>query len=165
MPRIGQIGKAFVGALERFYQYAALFFIACSVILGIARVAVRHLPIPGSGVIGEFAIVAFIWAVLMAIAWQVNTDGHLKITVFYERMPQRVQLVFRACFLLVVVAIGFLMVREGIIYIDQTKSVRVTSLGYPRWITFYLPLPISGLGVLVFGVRRFLRVRRDVSPS
>ena len=149
--------NSFITALERFYKYSALFFIASSVILGIGRVVVRHLPIPGSAVIGEFAIVSFIWAVLMAIAWQVNTEGHLKITVFFDRMPSSMKRILSLGFLLIIILIGFVMVHEGIIYIDHTKSVRVTSLGYPRWITFYLPLPISGFGVMVFGIRRAIR--------
>jgi TRAP-type C4-dicarboxylate transport system permease small subunit len=146
--------SSFITALERFYKYSALFFIASSVILGIGRVVVRHLPIPGSAVIGEFAIVSFIWAVLMAIAWQVNTEGHLRITVFFDRMSSRTKRVLSLGFLFIIILIGFVMVHEGIIYIEHTKSVRVTSLGYPRWITFYLPLPISGFGVMVFGIRR-----------
>jgi len=144
----------FIMALEKFYKYSALFFIASSVILGIGRVVVRYLPLPGSGVIGEFAIVSFIWAVLMAIAWQVNTQGHLKITVFYDRMSSSAKRILSLGFLFIIIFIGFVMVHEGIIYIDHTKSVRVTSFGYPRWITFYLPLPISGFGVMVFGIRR-----------
>jgi TRAP-type C4-dicarboxylate transport system permease small subunit len=146
--------NSFVMALEKFYKYSALFFIASSVILGIGRVVVRHLPIPGSGVIGEFAIVSFIWAVLMAIAWEVNTQGHLKITVFYDRMPSSIKGILSLGFLFTIISIGFVMIREGIIYIDHTKSVTVTCLGYPRWITFYLPLPISGFGVMIFGIRR-----------
>lgn len=150
-------------ALDRFYKYSALFFIASSVILGIGRVVVRHLPIPGSAVIGEFAIVSFIWAVLMAIAWQVNTEGHLKITVFYGRMPSSMKRIFSLGFLFIIIFIGFVMVYEGIIYIDHTKSVKVTSLGYPRWITFYLPLPISGFGVMVFGIRRAIEFFKPTS--
>ncbi len=153
----------FIMALDRFYKYSALFFIASSVILGIGRVVVRHLPIPGSAVIGEFAIVSFIWAVLMAIAWQVNTEGHLKITVFFDRMPSSMKRIFSLGFLFIIILIGFVMVHEGIIYIDHTKSVRVTSLGYPRWITFYLPLPISGFGVMVFGIRRAIRFFKPTS--
>lgn len=155
----------FIIALERFYKYSALFFIASSVILGIGRVVVRHLPLPGSAVIGEFAIVSFIWAVLMAIAWQVNTEGHLKITVFYERMPSSMRQILSICFLFIIILIGFVMVHQGITYIDLTKSVRVTSLGYPRWITFYLPLPISGLGVMVFGIRRAIGSLKPSSGS
>lgn len=153
----------FIMALDRFYKYSALFFIASSVILGIGRVVVRHLPIPGSAVIGEFAIVSFIWAVLMAIAWQVNTEGHLKITVFFDRMPSSMKRIFSLGFLFIIILIGFVMVHEGIIYIDHTKSVRVTSLGYPRWITFYLPLPISGFGVMVFGIRRAIEFFKPTS--
>jgi TRAP-type C4-dicarboxylate transport system permease small subunit len=146
--------NSFAMALEKFYKYLALFFTAVSVILGIGRVVVRQLPIPGSGVIGEFAIVSFIWAVLMAMAWQVNTEGHLKITVFYDRMPSGVKRILSLGFLFTIVFIGFVMIHDGIIYIEHTKSVTVTALGHPRWITFYLPLPISGFGVMVFGIRR-----------
>lgn len=153
----------FIMALDRFYKYSALFFIASSVILGIGRVVVRHLPIPGSAVIGEFAIVSFIWAVLMAIAWQVNAEGHLKITVFFDRMPSSMKRIFSLGFLFIIIFIGFVMVYEGIIYIEHTKSVRVTSLGYPRWITFYLPLPISGFGVMVFGIRRAIEFFKPTS--
>ena len=153
----------FIMALERFYKYSALFFIASSVILGVGRVVVRHLPIPGSAVIGEFAIVSFIWAVLMAIAWQVNIEGHLRITVIFDRMPSSMKRIFSLGFLFIIIFIGFVMVYEGIIYIDHTKSVRVTSLGYPRWITFYLPLPISGFGVMVFGIRRAVRFFKPTS--
>lgn len=155
--------SSFITALERFYKYSALFFIASSVILGVGRVVVRHLPIPGSAVIGEFAIVSFIWAVLMAIAWQVNAEGHLRITVFFDRMSSRTKRVLSLGFLFIIICIGFIMVHEGIIYIDHTKSVRVTSLGYPRWITFYLPLPISGFGVMVFGIRRAVRFFKPTS--
>lgn len=155
--------NSFITALERFYKYSALFFIASSVILGIGRVVVRHLPIPGSAVIGEFAIVSFIWAVLMAIAWQVNTEGHLRITVFFDRMSSRTKRILSLGFLFIIICIGFIMVHEGIIYIDHTKSVRVTSLGYPRWITFYLPLPISGIGVMVFGIRRAIESLKPTS--
>jgi len=155
--------NSFITALERFYKYSALFFIASSVILGVGRVVVRHLPIPGSAVIGEFAIVSFIWAVLMAIAWQVNTEGHLRITVFFDRMSSRTKRILSLGFLFIIICIGFIMVHEGIIYIDHTKSVRVTSLGYPRWITFYLPLPISGIGVMVFGIRRAIESLKPTS--
>ncbi len=155
--------NSFAMVLEKFYKYLALFFIAASVILGIGRVVIRHLPIPGSGVIGEFAIVSFIWAVLMAIAWQVNMEGHLKITVFYDRMPPGVRRILSLGFLFTIILIGFVMIHEGIIYIEHTKSVTVTSLGYPRWITFYLPLPISGFGVMVFGIRRALGSSKPTS--
>jgi len=153
----------FIMALERFYKYSALFFIASSVILGVGRVVVRHLPIPGSAVIGEFAIVSFIWAVLMAIAWQVNIEGHLRITVIFDRMPSSMKRILSLGFLFIIICIGFIMVHEGIIYINHTKSVTVTSLGYPRWITFYLPLPISGFGVMVFGIRRAIEFFKPTS--
>jgi len=153
----------FIMALERFYKYSALFFIASSVILGVGRVVVRHLPIPGSAVIGEFAIVSFIWAVLMAIAWQVNIEGHLRITVIFDRMPSSMKRILSLGFLFIIICIGFIMIHEGIIYIGHTKSVTVTSLGYPRWITFYLPLPISGFGVMVFGIRRAIEFFKPTS--
>lgn len=148
--------NSFVAALENIYKYLAVFFAACSVILGVGRVVVRNLPIPGSGFTGEFAIASFVWAVLLAIAWLVNSAEHLEISVFYEKMPPRTQRIFSLAFLLIIIFIGFLMFYEGIIYIYNTRSVVVTYFGHPRWITFYLPLPISGFGVIIFGIKRFL---------
>ncbi|MBD3307591.1 TRAP transporter small permease subunit [candidate division KSB3 bacterium] len=141
-------------ALEKCYVVLAVFFTTCCVILGVGRVVVRHFPIPGSGFFGEFAIASFVWAVLMAIAWQVNTDGHLSITAIYEKMPAKIQYILSLFFLIVIMIVGFLMVHQGIIYINNTKTVTLTYFGHPRWITFYLPLPLSGIGILIFGIRK-----------
>jgi TRAP-type C4-dicarboxylate transport system permease small subunit len=144
-------------SIQRYFSSPpALFWVLAVLLFAIYRYLVP-------AVIGEFAIVSFIWAVLMAIAWQVNTEGHLKITVFYGRMPSSMKRIFSLGFLFIIIFIGFVMVYEGIIYIDHTKSVKVTSLGYPRWITFYLPLPISGFGVMVFGIRRAIEFFKPAS--
>jgi TRAP-type C4-dicarboxylate transport system permease small subunit len=145
-----------ISALENFYKYMALIFITISAVLGISKVLVRYLPIPGSYVIAEFTQVAFIWAVLMAIAWQVNTAGHLTVTVIYDKMPIALKKLLSTGFLIIIIGIGFIMVYYGILYIYQTRTVTFTSLGYHRWIAFYLPLPVSGVGVLVFGLRKLL---------
>jgi TRAP-type C4-dicarboxylate transport system permease small subunit len=148
--------NACVTALETLYKYLAVFFTACSVVLGVGRVVVRHLPFTVFGFVGEFSIACFVWAVLMAIAWQVNTGGHLSISVFYDKLPPRARQAFSLAFLALIVFTGFLMLYEGIIYINNTKGNVTTYFGHPRWITFYLPLPVCGFGVIVFGIRRFI---------
>jgi TRAP-type C4-dicarboxylate transport system permease small subunit len=141
-------------ALENSYKYLALIFITITAIMGISKVLVRYLPIPGSHVIAEFTQVAFIWAVLMAIAWQVNTAGHMTVSVFYDKMSGAVKKSLSIGFLIIITGIGFIMIYYGILYIYQTWTVTFTTLGYPRWIAFYLPMPVSGVGVLVFGARK-----------
>ncbi len=143
-------------ALENSYKYLALVFITITSCMGIFKVLVRYLPIPGSHVIAEFTQIAFIWAVLMAIAWQVNTAGHMTVSVIYDKMPGAVKKPLSIAFLIIIIGIGFVMIYYGILYIRQTWMVTFTTLGYPRWIAFYLPMPVSGVGVLVFGARKLL---------
>lgn len=153
-----RVVDACVSAFDNFYKYLALIFITISAGMGISKVIVRYLPIPGSHVIAEFTQVAFIWAVLMAIAWQVNTAGHLTVSVIYDKMPGAVKKPFSIGFLIIIIGIGFIMIYYGILYIYQTWTVTFTTLGYPRWIAFYLPMPVSGVGVLVFGARKLLAI-------
>lgn len=149
----------FVSLLELFYKYLSLFFIFASVLLGILRVAGRHLRLPGASIIAELAIVALTWAVLMGIAWQVSTAGHLRITVIYEKAPVLGKKVLSLIFALFISYVGYLMLHEGLIYVQSTRlsSAMATSLKVPRWVTYYLPLPIAGFGVLVFGLRQVIK--------
>jgi TRAP-type C4-dicarboxylate transport system permease small subunit len=151
--------NSFVSLLEFFYKYLALFFIFASVLLGILRVAGRHLGLPGASIIAELAIVALTWAVLMGIAWQVSTAGHLRITVIYEKVPLLGKRLLSLVFALFISYVGYLMLHEGLIYVQSTRlsSAMATSLKVPRWITFYLPLPIAGFGVFVFGLRQIIK--------
>lgn len=146
----------YVLALENFYKYLALIFTTITAAMGISKVLVRYLPIPGSHVIAELTQVAFIWAVLMAIAWQVNTAGHMTVSVIYEKMSSALKKPLSIGFLIIIMGIGFVMIYYGVLYIRQTWTVTFTTLGYPRWIAFYLPMPVSGVGVLVFGTRKLL---------
>lgn len=145
-------------SLENSYKYLTLIFITITSCMGISKVLVRYLPIPGSHVIAEFTQIAFIWAVLMAIAWQVNTAGHMTVSIIYDKMPGAVRKPLSVAFLIIIIGIGFVMIYYGILYIHQTWTVTFTTLGYPRWIAFYLPMPLSGVGVSVFGARKLLAV-------
>jgi TRAP-type C4-dicarboxylate transport system permease small subunit len=149
----------FVSFLELFYKYLSLFFIFASVLLGILRVVGRHLGLPGASIISELAIITLIWAVLMGIAWQVSAAGHLRITVIYEKLPVLWKKILALIFTLFISYVGYLMLHEGLIYVQSTRlsSAMVTSLEVPRWVTYYLPLPIAGFGVLVFGLCQFIK--------
>lgn len=148
--------QRFTYLLERAFSNASILFIGLTIVFGFVRVLFRHLPIGSPAFYSEFALLSFLWAVLLESAAQVKNNGHIVVDTFLQRFPSFVRLLLEYIYHVVIIIIGLLFVFYGIRFIISQRYNTLTYFGYPRWWTYYSPLPICGVGIALFEMERLL---------
>ncbi len=101
----------------------------------------------------QAALVLMVWFVMFGAAAGVHEGFHIRIGVFVEALPRRIRTVCRAFALMVIVACGAALTVWGTELVIAVWSHVIPTLGIPRGIA-YLPLPVSGALIVLFGIER-----------
>lgn len=101
----------------------------------------------------QAALVLMVWFVMFGAAAGVHEGFHIRIGAFVEALPLRIRTVCRAFALMVIVACGAALTVWGAELVIAVWSHVIPTLGIPRGIA-YLPLPVSGALIALFGIER-----------
>ena len=103
----------------------------------------------------QAALTLMIWYVFFAAAAGVREGFHIRILALQSAVPARVGRLMRLIAHLVVGASGVAIVIWGGELVLRTWSHVIPTLGLPRGVA-YLPLPLSGLLIVVFTIELIL---------
>lgn len=134
----------------------AVLFILSSVIFGFLRVIFRNFAIGSPALSSEISVLSFAWAILLGSAALVKREKHISVDTFYNILPDIIRKSLNIVFHAVIAAIGFLFLYYGIRFIISQRYSTVTYFGHPRWWTYYTPVPICGLGILIFSIEKII---------
>ena len=107
----------------------------------------------------EMAQYLMVWTALTGWIIASRNRVHIRITVLLDRLPARLrqglEIVIRAS----VILLGFVMLRYSLPLIERNLDVEWVSL--PLSVALlYLPVPITGLAVMLYGVTDLMDVLR-----
>lgn len=107
----------------------------------------------------QAALLLMIWYVMLAAAAGVREQFHIRIGVFVERLPNRMQRPAVALAHGTVAAFGFALVYWGIELTVATWEHVIPTLGLPRGVA-YLPMPLAGVLIAGFSIEHIVAVLR-----
>ena len=103
----------------------------------------------------ELARLLFVWGVFLGAAVGVKRNLHTRVDFLLIRFPTRAGRLVLAGMDLLLAGMAVVMVVYGGQLVFSTRADFSTSLGYPRnW--FYAPVPVAGLFMLWYLVRRVI---------
>lgn len=96
-----------------------------------------------------------IWVAFMSAAVCVDLKDHIAFDYFYTRAPGIAGRILHAVVTLGIIGFGYIMVRFGVLFVQDFGSDMMESIPFTN-IWYYPALPISGLLIMLFGLRDLL---------
>lgn len=103
----------------------------------------------------QAALVLMIWYVFFAAAAGIREGFHIRIVALESAVPARVRRAMRFTAHMIVGACGVALAIWGGELVVRTWSHVIPTLGLPRGVA-YLPLPLSGVLILLFTIERLI---------
>ncbi len=147
----GGLNRAASRVASALIQLGAAGLVAMTVIVGwqvFGRYALASSPSWTEGA----ALVLMIWYVMLAAAAGVYEGFHIRITLLEDLLGARAAAA-RAVAHAIVAALGVVLLIYGAELCWLVRGTTVPALGISRALV-YLPMPLAGLGMLVFAVLR-----------
>jgi len=142
---------------------------ATGVILGLLallvgwQVVARYVFHSGQFWAEELALVSMMWAALLGAAGCIWTDSHVRLNIVISWLPSGVRLWILAAMDGIILWFALLIIKEGTSLAQRTMGGRMSALGIPIGITYYI-LPgaavLMVLFTLVKGVNRITQYYR-----
>lgn len=142
---------------------------ATGVILGLLallvgwQVVARYVFHSGQFWAEELALVSMMWAALLGAAGCIWTDSHVRLNIVISWLPSGVRLWILTAMDGIILWFALLIIKEGILLVQRTMGGRMSALGIPIGITYYI-LPgaavLMVLFTLVKGVNRITQYYR-----
>lgn len=112
----------------------------------------------------EMAQYLMVWTALTGWIIASRNRVHIRITVLLDRLPRRVRQGLEVIIRLGVILLGFVMVRYSLPLIERNLDVEWVSL--PLSVALlYLPVPITGLAVMLYGWTDLMDALADRKPA
>ena len=108
----------------------------------------------------QAALLLMIWYVMLGAAAGVKEDFHIRIALFEDMLGPERSAGLRRAIAMIVVLLGLAIMVYGAMLCWSLRENFIPSLGISRSFA-YLPLPISGALMAVFGIDRVLHPRAD----
>ncbi|UCE34306.1 MAG: TRAP transporter small permease [Deltaproteobacteria bacterium] len=130
---------------------------ATGVILGLLallvgwQVVARYLFHSGQFWAEELALVAMMWAALLGAAGCVWTDSHVRLTIIVSWIPPGVRLWILTAMDGIILWFALLIIKEGTSLVQRTMGGKMSALGIPIGITYYI-LPGAAVLMVLFAL-------------
>lgn len=108
----------------------------------------------------QAALLLMIWYVMLGAAAGVKEGFHIRIALFEQKLGDERAAWLRRAIAAIVTLLGLAIMIYGAMLCWSFRSNSIPSLGISRSFA-YLPLPISGALMAVFGIDRALHPRPD----
>lgn len=111
----------------------------------------------------QASLILMIWYVMFAAAAGVHEGFHIRIALLEEKLGERARPVLRLV-ALIVALLGLVLLIYGVQLCWLVRGNVVPSLGISRAIA-YVPLPVSGLLMVLFALPQIVTGKHPVEPT
>ncbi len=106
----------------------------------------------------QLALVLMVWVVMFAAAAGVREGFHIRIEIVADALPPRIRKLFRLLALAIVGCCGLTLAIWGGQLVAAVWHHVIPTLGISRGLA-YLPLPASGVLIVLFTIEQMWRMR------
>ena len=158
------------------WTYKIMLFICkllliADIIITSITVAGRYIPFFTAPHWGEeMVLTLMVYMAVLSATLAIRRRSHIRMTAFDKYLPKRVLLVLDLLADLVVLALGVVLIIEGLEVISPTgniaKFAKYSSLPNLSQIWMYLPVAIAGISMVIFELEQvFLRIEEFFIPQ
>ncbi len=143
---------------DKFWEILIVVLLFGIVVLAFIQVVFRYIlnsPLTWSEAICRYM---YVWMVFVGSAVVINTEGHLTLTFFVDRMPQRMQRPLKVVANLIVVFILILIfINEGA-YLTKVTSRQISATVGNKMSWIYVAIPVGGVLMVLNTLRQLVRL-------
>jgi len=143
---------------DRFWEILVIVLLFGIVVLAFTQVIFRYIlnsPLTWSEAICRYM---YVWMVFVGSAVVINGEGHLTLTFFVDKMPERVQRPLKVVANLIVIFILFLIfIKEGA-YMTNVTSRQISATVGNKMSWIYVAIPVGGVLMVLNTLRRIVRL-------
>ncbi len=145
--------KKVLDGVEKLLSFVVILLLAAMTVVIFYQVILRYVFQSANIWAEEFARYAFIWVTMFGAALCVRRGRHIRIDVFVNILPQKLQWILEiGMHLLVLVFLG-VAVRQGIAICMKTGAQISSGLRLPMSF-MYSSIPVASLLMMVFSLER-----------
>lgn len=123
-------------------------------------VAGRYIPFIGDPHWSEEIVLTFMaYMAVLSATLAIRKRAHIRMTAFDKYLPKKVLMVSDVLADIAVMALGVILVIYGIKFCNSPIAVRAKYASLPRLskIWQYLPIPVAGIGMIVFELEQLFQ--------
>ncbi len=105
----------------------------------------------------EVALLLMVWMAFISLAIGVEKRLHIMISIFFDRLPKRAQIVIEKITNVLMIMFGVVLVYYGTVLIQYTSTSTLPATKWPAS-TLYLMIPVSGVFVFYYSLLDILNL-------
>lgn len=145
---------------DKFWETSIIVLLFGIVFLGFVQVIFRYIlnsPLTWSEAICRYM---YVWMVFVGSAVVINTEGHLTLTFFVDKMPRRIRQSLKVVANLVVIFVLILIfIKEGA-YLTKVTSSQISATVGNKMSWVYVAIPLGGVLMVLNTLRQLVRQLR-----